>query len=69
MILFARTIAVVIGMLLSAAATYFVWFAWNFALSGKILAFLLAIYLSVVVGALCGEHFLKVLKRNARGHE
>lgn len=66
MILFARIVAVAFGLCVFIALLWLIWakLAWN--IGADYILSLLALFFSVVLGAVFGEHFLNFLLRNKR---
>jgi biotin transporter BioY len=62
MILFARTIAFIIGAFLIGLITYLSFFVLDTSITYKILIYLLFVYFSIVIAAICGDQILRRLK-------
>lgn len=62
MILLARLIAGIVALVLLGCSVYYIWFMSSWHLVARILVSIATAFISVILGSLVGEHFLKILK-------
>jgi hypothetical protein len=66
MITISRFLAIIIALVLIVLTTYMIWFNWNYAFYGKIILYFIFVYVSIVIGAICGEHILRLLTKKGK---
>jgi membrane protein implicated in regulation of membrane protease activity len=59
----ARVFSIVIGMLLLFSTLYIVWSALAPSWIEQIGLSIVSLFISIVIASICGEHFLKFLKK------